>query len=294
MFTEIEKPRLLKATHALARKFKDMERYPRDRDLSPARLEFIKSAIRSGEFRGSEWVSCAVKAVDKVYRLNGRHTSTAICDLMETGETVEALMLVREYAADTMEDAAKLYATFDPRQSARNKSNIVQGFAAACPAIAEFHGSHLSLCCAALAYEKWEEQYSSHSVQEQSLRMLEHAEFVVWTNDLMGQYPTTKMGHLRRVAVVAAMARTWFKSKTAATEFWTKLRDDCDDPVKSPPRLLYRWLLTHGLGVSNRGKRENAERREMFVKCLIAWNAWRKNEATNLNYHAKANTPAAS
>ena len=32
--------------------------------------------------------------------------------------------------------------------------------------------------------------------------------------------------------------------------------------------------------------------REFYVKCIHAWNAWRRNETTNLNYYADADVPA--
>jgi hypothetical protein len=31
----------------------------------------------------------------------------------------------------------------------------------------------------------------------------------------------------------------------------------------------------------------------MFVKCLHAWNAWRRDTVTDLKYHAQAKIPAA-
>ncbi len=75
--------------------------------------------------------------------------------------------------------------------------------------------------------------------------------------------------------------------------FWTAVRDATGPKPDCADRKLEKWLWTTVL------KRTTTERvivgtREMYVKCIHAWNAWRKNEATNLAYFAKAKTPAAA
>jgi hypothetical protein len=289
---EMEKPRLMKATPALARKFRDMERFPRDRDLNLRRLEFVKTTMRSGEFRGSEWVSALNRDDGKIYRLNGRHTSTAMCDLFEEGVSIDANMLVREYACDTLEDMARLWSTFDPAQSARRKPDILRSFAGAEPALSEVSSRTLSLATAGLAFNLWEVESSRKPVVDQAMLLLQNVEFARWFADIV--HDQSSCSHMRRIAVAAAMARTYFKNKAAATEFWLKIRDDCDDPVRSGSRVLYRWLLKHSLGGEKGRGKENASSREMFVRCLLGYNAWRKGEDTKLQYLPKAKTPAAA
>jgi len=81
--TELEKPKLVKINSSLARKFRDMERYPNDRNLQPNRCEFLRTAIRANTFRGSEWVSASLPETDKIYRMNGKHTSNVIAEMYE-------------------------------------------------------------------------------------------------------------------------------------------------------------------------------------------------------------------
>jgi len=63
--------------------------------------------------------------------MNGKHTSNVIAEMYEAQEEVpEFYQLVREYECKTMQDVAHLFASFDPKQSARSKGDIIKGFAA--------------------------------------------------------------------------------------------------------------------------------------------------------------------
>lgn len=292
-FVENDKPKLVKINYTLAKRFRDMERYPRDRDLQIARLGFIRKAIEQKEFRGSELVSAYCKETEKTYRLNGKHTSNVLCEFFESGQDPECYMLVREYSCDNMEDMARLFATFDARQSARTKSDVIRGFAAASPLVADIPGKVLSLATAALAMNLWEDSVGQRTSAEQAMLMIQHADFVVWAVEMIGG--EKKCFHMHRVPVVAAMARTWFKAKGPATEFWTKIRDDSDDILGSPTRKLHRWLLTHTLSSnSDKSTKEKATQREMMVRCLHYWNGWRKNTPTDGRYFPNAKIPSAA
>lgn len=276
--TEIEKPKLVKVTPTLAKRFRDMERYPHDRNLSPTRCEFLKNAIRQGLFRGSEWVSCRCAETSLTYRLNGKHTSAVLCELYEADEEVpDIVQLVREYEAKTLADMAHLFASFDPRQSARGKADIVRGFAATHEETAGLSPRLLNLVTTGLAFSLWERNYKRVSTQEQSVLLLQNTEFAAWVNGLLADQKEAK--HLKRMPVVAAMARTWKTDADAATEFWTKIRDDCDDNKNAPTRVLYRWLLKHKIGAV-RNTADAVSDREAYVVCLLAWNAWRADEET--------------
>lgn len=290
--TEIQKPKLLKATHTLAKHFRDMERYPHDRNLSPTRCEFLKNAIRQGLFRGSEWVSCKCSETGLVYRLNGKHTSAVLCELYEAGEEVpDIVQLVREYEAKTLADMAHLFASFDPRQSARGKADIVRGFAATAEETASLPPRLLNLVTTGLAFSLWERNYKRVSTQEQSVLLLQNTEFAAWVDDLLSDQKEAK--HLKRMPVVAAMARTWKVDETAATEFWTKIRDDSDDDKNAPTRVLYRWLLKHKIGAV-RNTSDAVSDREAYLVCLLAWNAWRQEQDTvSLKYTDATETPDA-
>lgn len=272
-YHEVDKAKLVKISETLAKKFRDLERYPNDREIRPVRCTFLREQIRLGYFRGSEWVSARCAADGKVYRLNGKHTSAVICELYESGEKfADFHQLVREYECNTMEDMAHLFASFDPKESARSKNDIVKGFAATKEPTRELPSRMLNLITTGLAFNVWQRNYRRQSPVEQSLLLLQHTDFATWVTTMLHNKKGAE--HLRRMSVIAAMARTWFKDPDAAEEFWTKLRDDCDDPKAAPTRKLYRYLLTHKVGAVKDAS-ESVSDLELFIRCLLAWNAWR-------------------
>ena len=94
-----------------------------------------------------------------------------------------------------------------------------------------------------------------------------------------------------RGVVVAAMFGCWKKAKGAATEFWVAVRDETGSKPDCPDRKLSRFLLTTNVQRSMT-ERKIVGQREMYVKCIHAWNAWRRKESTSLNYYANAKVPA--
>jgi hypothetical protein len=120
--------------------------------------------------------------------------------------------------------------------------------------------------------------------------------FVGFVSDLLSETSTRQTQHMRRGAVVAAMFLTWSRSRRAACEFWQAVRDESGAHQKMPDRVLARYLLTKTVKNGSTNSRVTsgvAVPREMFVKCIHAWNAWRKDTTTDLKYHAQAKIPAA-
>ncbi len=298
MFKEIEKPRLVKITHNIARAWKDMARFPHDREIQPARMEFLKKAVAAGEFRGSEWVSAHCKATGLTYRLNGKHTSYVLVDAFESDQAPKDIMaLVRHYECETLEDCARLYATFDAKQSTRTRSDIIRGFANANPEFEVIPQSLLSIIAGGMAYSKWEATSQHRSVVDCAMLLLEFPEFTLWCATML-QGDNKYAKHIKRKAVIAAMTRTWFKAKDKAKEFWGYIREDCDLPKNSPVRMLYRWLLSTSLNAGGKtamtGKVASSAR-EMLGRCITCWNHWRKGtEAKQIVYHRTAPIPQAA
>jgi len=99
---------------------------------------------------------------------------------------------------------------------------------------------------------------------------------------------------LRRKPVAAAMFKTWKKHRQQSEEFWNAVRDASDPSNKAPSRVLNKYLLTIGVR-TGRGmmRARTAPPREIMVKSVQAWCAYRRGETTNLNYYPDARTPAA-
>lgn len=273
---EAKSPRLVELDAKLAKRFVEMARFPRDRELQENRLNFLRNEIKEGRFRGCEWSSCHVKETGETYRVNGKHTSKIFHEMFVAEETVpEITILVREYECDTMEEASQLFATFDAKVNSRSKSDVIRGFAVSNTATADLSPRLLNVLTAAVSYGVWQDGYRKHPVTEQAALLIHNAEFVEWAKTIL-DHKAAK--HMVRMSVVAAMLKTWEVDPEAANEFWTEIRDDSDAPKNAPQRVLYRYLQTAKVGA--RDASERVGEREVLAKCLQAWNAYRDKEST--------------
>lgn len=287
--------KVVKVTSELAEKFRDMEKFPRERTLTKSRRDFLKGKIAAGEWRGNTWASVMVDGT--TYRLNGRGSATAFCDLFAEGkEDIEAVVTVERYECDTMEQAAALWATFDPKQSARSKGNLLQAYASGSSVLVELPGQIIKLAAAGLGFAMFEKEYRKKTVENQAKLILDHDDFVEWLAKTL-DVKKTDAPHVFRMPVVAAMFKTYASEPKAAVEFWEVVRDDSDDPKADPRRQLKNWLQNHSFGApSGKSELKPANDHEGYVICLSAWNAWRAKDTKwkPEKYVAKTKTPEVS
>lgn len=302
----IDRPKTVAVTRKLAKQFADMEAAPHDRPLSTRRLTVYEKLMKDGKFRPVTWATAECVETGGKYRVNGKHTSTllAAMDFLP-----EFYVTVEEYRCDGLEDVAQLYATFDSRMMSRTANDIYLSFAATCPEIKHLPQRVITSSATGIAYAKFgQDTYDRSQPAERAELVLEHSAFVVWFHDLLtrqGEYQDSipgvgmkKYQHILRQGVVAAMFKTWERSPENSTKFWLEVRDETGITPEVPTRKLARFLLTTGLRNVKSGEKssftERAGLREIFVRCIHAWNAWRKGEPTKLQYYAKAPLPAVS
>lgn len=287
-------PKTHKATRKLAEKFATMDAAPKDRPLSEKRLQVYQQILNRGEFRPVTWASAYCPETGATYRVNGKHTSI----LLSRADPVPDLFVtVEEYECETLEDVARLYSTFDSKMQSRTANDIYRSFASCVPELSEVPHRVISLTIGGIAYSERQDTYATNSTAaERAEAILEHHDFALWVhNTISGS--VEKVRHLYRLAVFAAMFSTYQKSHQAATDFWKSVAEESDPKADMPTRKLSRFLLTHfsskgGNHVDRVSRRYRVGDREVFVKCLHAWNAWRKNEPTNLQYYAEAGVPS--
>jgi hypothetical protein len=97
-----------------------------------------------------------------------------------------------------------------------------------------------------------------------------------------GEINWKECAHLSRRAIVAAMMVTAEKNKEAARKFWTDVRDG-EMKKGDPSRTLRDFLIGYSVD-RGRGSQysKKATEREMYRKCLVGWNAFRKGTTTAL------------
>lgn len=289
MFQTMSKPQIERLTKKLAHEFRDMEPCPNDRPLSPRRVEFIKGLVKSSEFRVAEWCSCYCDETSKTYRVNGKHTSVALSDLLENGSEDKAkeVRIIRTiYRAKTLEGVAKLYASFDSRMSARSTSDINRVYAQCDDRLSSISTKVINLCVTACAAMKWGTTHKDRILPEdRAQEMLLNADFVVWYDSILsGAHSIFDAKGLRRSPAAAAMLQTYRKAPEKAAEFWSAVRDASDPAPDSVTRTLNKFLLVSSvnLGSGARSTKHIVTVKEMFDKCIHAWNAWRDGKTSIL------------
>ncbi len=289
-------PRTERVTQALATKFRDMDPVPHDRPLNPKRVEAYRKMLAAGLFRPVQWATVHCNETQATYRVNGKHTSNLFAEYEELPQAVHAT--IEHYHCDDLDDVARLYATFDSRTQVRTTNDINRAFAAIDPELSEIPTKIINLCVTAISYCKHGDGYARVPAAERAECLLDEANkgFVGWLHGLLGNSSNREATRLLwRSPVVSAMYASYQKSRRDANEFWLAVRDGTGETPRAPDRVLNRFLLSKSIKGSAGSARSSqlVGQREMFVKCLHAWNAWRRDTTTDLKYHAQAKIPAA-
>jgi hypothetical protein len=292
-----EKPKTLKVTKVLAKRFAEMDSCPHDRPFSERRLLVYTRLLKEGQFRPVTWASAFCKETNGLYRVNGKHTSIMLSGL---AEMPEFYVTVEEYDCDTLEDVARLYSTFDSGMQSRTARDIYMSFAGTIKELNGLPARTISLAVSGMSYHLNGAVVEGVQPAVKAERLLEYPDFALWLNNIFGHMGRPRSAESRqtskyifRSAVVAAMFGTWLKAKGAAEEFWIKVRDETDPRPDMPTRKLAKWLSLTAVDTgSGTVHVKRASEREFYVRSLHAWNAWRKSEPTDLRYHADKDPPS--
>jgi hypothetical protein len=298
----VGKPKSVEVTKKIAEQFATMDPAPSDRPLSPRRLEVYKKIMEAGQFRPVTWASAFCKETGGTYRVNGKHTSTLLAAQVKM-PTFYAV--IEQYSCDTLEDVARLYSTFDSKMQSRTTKDINVSFAATVPELAEVEISdkNINISVSGMSYAKWMEDYFSIQPAERAELLIEHPKFVLWIHHILGNKFKPREGevrqtgkHMQRLPVTAAMFLTHQKDASDAETFWTAVRDETGSGPEVPDRRLSKFLLLSISGGGGRSRGSTTKKivsnREVFVKCLQAWNAWRQDrETVELRYYTDNAVP---
>ena len=293
-FQKIEKPRTVQVTRLLVDEFVNMDALPRDRDLSERRLMVYRRILAAGEFRPVTWASCYCDEDDTVYRVNGKHTSTLLSQVDPLPK--DFYVTIERYSCPNLEDVARLWSTFDSSTSARTGGDIVNSFAST---VREFDGlpkKLFPLVVAAASHREWGIGYHNQAAMpERAELLLDNVDFALWLNGVI--YPrdgdSNRAKHLIRTPVTSAMLKTYEKSKSASDEFWKLVRDETASQGTAS-RMLARFLIRSTVKNYQGGRPDSdiVSFREMYVRCVLAWNAWRRGQVTSLKYFPGSKIPS--
>lgn len=280
------KPTTHLVTTRLANEWRDMLEINKEREFNSERLLSHRTAAEGNKFRPVEWGKAYVKELEEWVRLNGKHTSRVFSEIDLT-KINPIFVTISEFDCDTIEDAASLWATYDPKGSNRTQRDVNNTFSRTDDDLSAIDSSIIQRVVAAIDYHLspglYTAQNSRKRPEDKARQMIEYKDFVLWAAPFLNG----KINILRRMPVVAAMMGTWQKAKNKAAEFWAAVRDATGPTPESGDRQLHEYLL--GINYMNRGRGSASQHqvpaREIYCKCIHGWNAWRKGESTKLKYY---------
>lgn len=295
-----EKPKTVLATPGLIREFVEMEPAPHDRPLSERRMMVYERILRNGEFRPVTWASVVCIETASTYRVNGKHTSLL---LSKQNPIPEFYVTVERWECDTLSDVGSLYNAFDSSLGNRTSKDINAAFAATIPQLRDVPMKLIDLTVVAAAFHKWSDAERPRvPPAERAEELLDNFDFTTWMRDHV--FETVSFGTnsssrpLLRGPVTSAMMATYRKAPRVSAEFWKAVMLESAPNRDDPTRILARFLIRASIA-NSRGGPKNPEKqavgqREMYVKCIRAWNAYRSGEPTTLQYRAKDPLPEIS
>lgn len=291
-FKIIEGPKTVKVTTQMAREFADLPHISRERNFSQARYDKHRKNLEQGRLRPPEWATAVCKEDGIEYRVNGQHTSRMLAEAPP--EMVKDVKVtITRFECPTLEDVAILWSTFDPKISVRGARDIYSAFAGMAPELNRIHSGLINAIAAGFGVSQEINKGSSSSNRlgptERGEKLLQETDFVKWSASILVGDDGT---HMRRAPVAAAMYDTWKKSQADARKFWRLVRTGEGKKPTDPDRLLQKFLLTVSIRIDQAPSRaKTAGQREVYARCITAWNAWRKGVSTDLKYFPKAKLP---
>ena len=236
-----------------------------------------------------------VEVDGKTYRLNGQTRCHAWILLNDKAPDVR--MRHCHYVVPTMRDAVEMYASYDRPGSSRKYHHVAGMVWREAGLRDDYQMKLLCLVAAAASFDKGGCLIYAKSKIKGRARMelaIEYSKFLRPIRDVMGAQNSNP--HMWREAVVCAILQTHKVARGASQDFWTKVRSGEMLRDGEPASCLRNWLLINrgNSGHGERaGPRHQAGFKEIYTKCIHAWNAFRRDDTTALKYYAKSEMPKA-
>lgn len=287
---KMKKVQTRKLTPAFAREVAAMPRWKGERPASEVRISYLRNELEAGTLYAPVW-AIAVNAQDGVtYRVNGQHTSHVLSEASTNGHFPDDLQaVVYEFECENDNDLADLFSSFDHYKSTRTRQDTIRAHLRTHEELDDTSVTLASLAVNGIAYAMVGGNQSELRKMDHGARarlVHENADFIEWASDYLVQ---RKFG---RAGVVAAMFNTYTKDLDSATEFWRWTKDEDHPTATHPTRRLAEFLKSYSLEQHGAGPGlKQFDARAFYVKCVHAWNAYRRGSSTDMKYHAKAPSP---
>jgi hypothetical protein len=260
-------------TLELAEKHKHLQSPPTERPLKKERVKFLQEKAEAGLFLPVSWATAQIgdNKAPKV-RVNGQHSSVALCDLKENfPKTLQCHL--DHYRVKDEKSLVQLFRQFDARMSNRTKSDIAGAYQLMNKNLMKLKPRFAKLSVEGIGW--WRRQLEGlpvppgDGVYEIFQEENEHP-FLEWNNGIL----TMKTPELCNRAIVAAMYESYMADKTDAKKFWALVAQGGGyDNANHPATILDDWLKA----LKERG--QNTKPGTLYQGCMYAWNAFRQEKS---------------
>lgn len=215
---------------------------------------------------------------------NGQHQCAAV---IATSKPIVAV--VEEYECRTAEDFADLYRQFDNTPQ-RSLAEVALPEARALNL--QWSQKFIGIMLSGISFIEHHAGVHKNKRVEFLKKYIREGDFI---HEILSPFSFPEYRHMSRGSVIAAMINTFRKCATDAEDFWEKVLDGENLPGSSPALKLRNYLLSSsvsvGRGVSNPSLNAAVSIQEMYGKCIVAWNAYRRKDTTQLKFYANKEIP---
>jgi hypothetical protein len=258
--------------HALAITFSQMPALLGERQLKPARLDFLRKHIKGKTFISPTWAVVVDKTTGTRYRANGQHSSTVLAELTEAEWQTsfpEGLMVtIEEYTTDNLaEDGYMIFDMFDNPVSARANIDVMNFYRVRYEDLKDISNQVLMHLMAGVAlHQKSVPNGIFLAARDRGLYLEneENRHFAIWAA------PFAKALHawmLGKAGIVAEMVAQRRLDQEMADKFWqlvfNESHEDPDHETRELSRTLKDWASKPKIS-QDRFRKETAKRWRSF------------------------------
>jgi len=271
MYEESRQPVFMLVSPKKAEDFLAINNFPGQRNYIPKKGRFYADNMASGTHRRIEIAAAKVRENGMHYLMNGQHNCQAI---IIHGKPYPAV--ISYFICDTMEDAWRLFATFDVH-STRTEQQFMKSRRGLF-VDERLHDIPLRIlqCCGTALYALGGgtmPQFVRSTVRKKT----EKADLVdEYVDDVLFVSQFREYKHLIVVGCVTAIIATYRRNKKAAIDFWEKVGSG-EMLTRTDPRRKLRDALINPLYL---GKSRGGGTRQKVTcnLCAAWWNSWRSGK----------------
>lgn len=285
MFKESRGPVQKNLTPKEAEVFLAINNFPGQRQYDPVFGQYHADNMRSGTERRIEIAIAYVKETDVEFLVNGQHACRAV---ILYGKEYKAT--ITYYVCDTMEDAWRLFATFDVHR-ARTAAQFIKSRRGLFldKRLHEIALRPMTVAGSALLSIGGGINPTFVTGNAKSKAKTEKADLIEkYSGCVLFVSKFSEYDHLMRVGVATAMIASYRVSPSHAFDFWTSVGNG-EMLKRGDPRYKLREALLNDAPLAGNGRKQQEFQ---YAVCASWWNSWALNQPrTSVKFAAMKDLP---